>query len=62
MGATAFLDRSKDLAASQPFGGDYYFCRDVELSLTAQLLKQIQSKKFDETAENRHHRRAWHRR
>ena len=29
--------QSKDRAARQPFGGDDYLCRKVQLSLTAQL-------------------------
>jgi len=29
--------QSKDPARSQPFGGDDYLCRKVQLSLTAQL-------------------------
>ena len=31
--------QSKDRASSPPFGGDYYLCRNVQLSPTAQLLK-----------------------
>ena len=50
--------QSKDRAACQPFGGDDYLCREVQLSPTAQL-PEIQFKEsFDETAENRHYRRA----
>ena len=37
------LDQSKDRARSQPFDGDYYLCRKVQLSPTAQLLQKIQS-------------------
>ena len=50
--------QSKDHGTCQPFDGDDYLWRGVQLSPTAQL-PEIQSKKvFDETAENRHHRRA----
>jgi hypothetical protein len=50
--------QSKDHAARPPFGGDDYLCREVQLSPTAQL-PEIQFKEsIDETAENRHHRRA----
>jgi hypothetical protein len=37
--------QSKDRAARQPFGGDDYLCREVQLSPTAQL-PEIQSKKL----------------
>jgi hypothetical protein len=36
--------QSKDRAARQPFGGDDYLCREVQLSPTAQL-PESQSKK-----------------
>ena len=40
---------------------DVYLCREVQLSPTAQLPEFSFQKLFDETAENRHHRRAWNR-
>lgn len=50
--------QSKDRAMCPPFGGDDYLCREVQLSPTAQLPENSDKESFDETAENRHHRRA----
>lgn len=50
--------QSKDRVTRQPFGGDDYLCRGVQLSPTAQLPENSDKESFDETAENRHHRRA----
>ena len=49
--------QSKDHGVRPPFGGDDYLCREVQLSPTAQL-PEFSQRNFDETAENRHHRRA----
>ena len=35
--------QSKDRAACPPFGGDDYFCREVQLSPTAQLPEKTYS-------------------